>query len=1203
MKRILLSLLALVAMATGAKAQDMLATPLTLEATTSGDITFNLTLGYGVDPSVMNAIEYQKNDGTWTTYTWGNAISVVAGDKVAFRGNNAKYYGNGSPSFNSYIASTADVYVYGNVMSLIHASDFATNYEMTGDWNLANLFKLPTANPWDPPVAVTTIKSHPTNDIVLPATTLTNFCYAGLFAGCKGITRAPALPSTTMTVGCYEEMFRGTGLKEAPALPATVMIPYSYDAEGEHGSIDCYMGMFQDCTELTVAPALSATTLVHGVYQNMFEGCTSLTTPPVLPATDLSGGDQCYTAMFKGCTSLVTAPALPATTLDNWCYMEMFSGCTSLKNAPALPATTLAEDCYHRMFEGCTSLQKAPVLPATTLLGQVYGGMFDGCTSLNYVKCLAIDIVDTSHGEDATTDCWLANVAATGTFVKADAADWSVKTKTGVALNGIPAGWTVKNVSEETGDFVASETPLTLEALENGTTITVSNPLALTIEYSTDGGTAWTSANDATITISGIAAGSTVQFRGNNAAYSTNGLSTGSTKIVCSADCYVYGNVMSLINSTSFATLKEFTADYALSALFYGNTHLKNHATKELVLPATTLKRGCYRGMFNGNTGLTSAPVLPATTMAPLCYYYMFNGCSNITTAPELPATALADSCYMTMFQSAGLTAAPALPATTLANGCYYNMFRNCQSLAAAPELPATTLADNCYEYMFHNCLTLTTAPVLPATVMKPSCYFGMFVNCTGITTAPALPATELAKSCYLGMFYNSGLTTAPVLPATTLAPTCYKQMFTGCTSLTNVPDLPATTLAANCYEQMFKGCTALVNAPDLAATTVAEMCCNYMFESCTKLTKAPKLPATTLASQCYQRMFDGCTSLVTAPELPATILAELCYNDMFWNCTALKNAPVLPATTLAPYCYTMMFFGCTSLETAPDLIALKLEGNCYEHMFMNCTSLNYVKCLATDLGDDTATDGWLTNVAATGTFVKAAGADWSTKGTTEGKDFDDPSLPLTFVHGIPAGWTTDYVYPFTVPASGVGTFSATDKVELPDGLTAHYCTTFDAATSNITVTPISGDVIPAATGVLLRGEAGKTYVMEKTTVDAPAVSGNALVAVTEPTHVAPTDGDYTNFMLSNGTFIRIANSASDVKMPANKAYLQILTASLTGSTRIGLLWDDSSMTAIDTTDADSPTTEGVLYDLQGRRVSNAGRGLYIQNGRKIFIK
>lgn len=487
-KRALVSLLAFAAIATTASAQDMTSTPLTLEATSEGDITFLISYSYS-HSVVLTPVEYKINDGSWTAYaswpadaasitsstgnwpvSFGDAIHVTAGDKVSFRGDNASYYGNGT-GYECHITSTADVYVYGNMMSLVDADDFSTLATLTGDWNFAKLFKLPTVNLWDPPVTVTTIKSHPTYDIVLPATTLTNYCYNGLFAGCSGITRAPKLPATTMKIGCYAEMFRATSIVEAPALPTTVFQPYSYDAEGEHGSIDCYMQMFQDCTDLTVAPVLPATTLVHGVYQNMFEGCTSLTTAPALPATDLTGGDQCYTAMFKGCTSLVTAPALPATTLDNWCYMEMFSGCTSLVNAPELPATTLAEDCYHRMFEGCISLQKAPVLPAPTLLGQVYGGMFDGCTSLNYVKCLAVDIVDTSHGEDATTDCWLANVSATGTFIKADEADWSVKTKTGEAINGIPAGWTVKNVVALADDADNSTALTTYQSAANDVTL------------------------------------------------------------------------------------------------------------------------------------------------------------------------------------------------------------------------------------------------------------------------------------------------------------------------------------------------------------------------------------------------------------------------------------------------------------------------------------------------------------------------------------------------------------------------------------------------------------------------------------------------------------------------------------------------------------------------------------------------------------
>jgi len=49
---------------------------------------------------------------------------------------------------------------------------------------------------------------------------------------------------------------------------------------------------------------------------------------------------HCYRYMFSDCTSLTTAPSLPATTLTDYCYYYMFKGCTSLTTAPQLPATT-----------------------------------------------------------------------------------------------------------------------------------------------------------------------------------------------------------------------------------------------------------------------------------------------------------------------------------------------------------------------------------------------------------------------------------------------------------------------------------------------------------------------------------------------------------------------------------------------------------------------------------------------------------------------------------------------------------------------------------------------------------------------------------------------------------------------------------------------------------------------------------------------
>ena len=47
-------------------------------------------------------------------------------------------------------------------------------------------------------------------------------------------------------------------------------------------------------------------------------------------------------------------------------------------------------------------------------------------------------------------------------------------------------------------------------------------------------------------------------------------------------------------------------------------------------LEQTTLAASCYASMFNGCTGLTSAPELPATKLAGFCYYSMFSGCINM---------------------------------------------------------------------------------------------------------------------------------------------------------------------------------------------------------------------------------------------------------------------------------------------------------------------------------------------------------------------------------------------------------------------------------------------------------------------------------------------------------------------------------------------------------------------------------------------
>ena len=357
--------------------------------------------------------------------------------------------------------------------------------------------------------------------------------------------------------------------------------------------------------------------------------------------------------------------------------------------------------------------------------------------------------------------------------------------------------------------------------------------------------------------------------------------------------------------------------------------------------------------------------------------------------------------------------------------------------------------------------------------------------------------------------------------------------------------------------------------------------------------TKDIVLPATTLTAYCYDGLFADAPNITRAPALPATTLADWCYSEMFSG-TAITTAPELPATTLAESCYADMFMNCTSLTTAPDLPASTLVEGCYTDMFAGCSNLSSITCLATDISADYCTTSWVYGVAATGTFVKAA----DMTGWTTGED------------GIPAGWTVrnDGEYTVTIPASGVATFSASENVIVPSGLTAHYCTTYDSEPSTISVKAVSGSVIPSETGVLLRGTAGETYTLTATSDDVEAISGNALVAVPVPTHIAPTDGDYTNFMLKSGEFIKIADSPATNKMPANKAYLQILTADLSSTSTvrgITLNWDDDTATSImgrETLDIRQQTSN--IYDLQGRRIqSPIKKGLYIISNKKVSVK
>ena len=755
--------------------------PLTLEA--EEDNTIITISGISNGESNFKNLKYSINGGEKKAAT--SEISLVnAGDRICFFAEGPRSASNSSNY--TTINCSKDCYIYGNIMSLLDPENFSTKINIEKYYTFQWLFKYNT---------------HIKNisiDLVLPATTLTQYCYQYMFSGCTGLTSVPELPATTMQWFCYYHMFSGCkGLTTMPELPATTVAQYCYadmfsNCTGlttlsklpatTFGSSDtycykemflgctglttvpesflpaatvtsgCCKSMFEGCTSLTTVHELPATTVMGDGYKCMFKGCTSLATPPKLSATNLTG-TGCYESMFEGCTSLTCAPELPADNIPEGGYRSMFSGCTNLTTAPELPATTIGNESYKLMFENCTNLSAAPVLQATTTATNCYNSMFKGCSRIKTIECLVIT--------GTVPKNLFTGVNTEGLLISPDPSFWT---------ENIPSGynWTVEK-----------DLPLSFDVIQEGT-ISVTNPAAFTnLQYSKNfGAKISVSASDSISVVEGDTISFYAKGRPSSANQSSN---TIYCTINCSSDCAVYGNIMSLDSPAGYADETTFRGKYIFRNLFKNNTHLKNHSSKQLTLPATTLTDECYWAMFEGCSALTAAPKLPATNLRSYCYFSMFKGCTSLTTAPELPATDLYANCYQSMFEG-------------------------CTSLTNPPELKATTVSYYGYKSMFAGCTSLKTAPALPATTLDTYCYQLMFSNCTSLTEAPELPAQTLKSSCYSGMF-------------------------SGCTSLTKAPDLPAKTLLYSCYDSMFSGCTNL-NYIKCLATDISASKCTYCWLS-----------------------------------------------------------------------------------------------------------------------------------------------------------------------------------------------------------------------------------------------------------------------------------------------------------------------------------------------------------------------------------
>lgn len=160
---------------------------------------------------------------------------------------------------------------------------------------------------------------------------------------------------------------------------------------------------------------------------------------------------------------------------------------------------------------------------------------------------------------------------------------------------------------------------------------------------------------------------------------------------------------------------------------------------------------------------------------------------------------------------------------------------------------------------------------------------------------------------------------------------------------------------------------------------------------------------------------------------------------------------------------------------------------------------------------------------------------------------------------------------------------------------------------NNLNLTQHTGNLVAQGEGVLVKASAAEITVAptnEEVTAD---VYGTSTLLVATPgikQEVTP-DGEYKLYRLTYnkpstheglGFF---STTSGNIQAQPGKAYLKVQTTQSASLKGFLINPQPTGVEAIGV-DADCDNT---IYDLNGRRVENPSNGIYIQNGKKIFVK
>ena len=504
-------------------------------------------------------------------------------------------------------------------------------------------------------------------------------------------------------------------------------------------------------------------------------------------------------------------------------------------------------------------------------------------------------------------------------------------------------------------------------------------------------------------------------------------------------------------------------------------------------------------------------------------------------------------------------------------------------------------------DHAFKNCSSLKTINNVPAglTDINEWCF-----------ESTALESVDLSNTNVTimkdGVFYNNKSLTSIKLP--NKLENFWDNAFNGCTSLNNIV-MPSTVVGI--HNNVFEDCTSLSNVTfNDSYTTLG----HHVFKNCPLA--AVTFPNT--LNSIGEYAFEN-TKLTTV-DLSNTQITSL-PNGCFFICENLSDVKLpkdltdiginafistpIASITFPPFLQKIGSYAFQNAKFANVVIPTNCntieQGAFSENTKLTTVYINGVTCyLAVDAFADC---GNLKDVYITSNVEPDA--------ERYGYPFKNNSADLT-VHVVP-----NYLDTFTtLETCNAPKFDSNFSITLNkewttlssaynldfsnvEGLTA-YTAKYNEANDAVALTQVNK--APAKTGLILKGEAGKTY---KLPILASDINENELDGVTDNQLVGCVDavwstGRDNDYFLHDGEFVKSANNGWALP---GKSYLYINGGRGNGSNSPLRVYVDNTATAIDGITNNPVVKDEAYYNLQGVKVQRPQHGVFIHNGKKVVLK